>query len=218
MEILYEDEDVIVVVKPAGIPTQTANIRQKDLVDEIKAYLKDRDGTDREPYLGIIHRLDQPVSGILVFAKNENAAASLSDQIQKGVFHKYYMAEVEGVPEFHPDEDGIWARLTDSIIKETKQNRAVITDAGYKNAKKAELLYRVVSVDRASDRCLLEISLITGRFHQIRAQMSNMGHPIAGDTKYGAREKTDSIALKAYKLEFIHPKSGKQMSFGLNRV
>lgn len=213
MNIIYEDNDIIVVEKPAGMPVQTGNIALKDMVSELKKYLSVRKNIS-DPYLGIIHRLDQPVRGILVFAINEKAAGNLSGQLNKGGFNKKYHAYVEGIL----DTKDEWITLSDHLIKD--KDIARIADKGNKNAKKAELKYKTVRTEE--NVTLLDIELITGRFHQIRAQLSNSGHPILGDVKYGAKvhefgeitgTSKRSIGLCAYQLSFTHPRTGERMEY-----
>ena len=210
MNVIYKDSDIIIVNKPAGIPVQTKNITQKDLESEIKKMLSAEGKKD--PYLAVINRLDQPVSGLVLFALNKNAAAKLSDDLTKGRVDKYYKAEVLG--EFEQKE-GI---LEDMIYKDGKTNmsfRVDEKDPRYKDAKKAVLEYREVSPGN------LEIKLITGRHHQIRVQLANAGHPLLGDTKYGTDESREETAkrcikelkLQAYKLEINHPRTGERMEY-----
>lgn len=231
--IIFEDEHILVVYKPAGIATQTARIGQQDMVSELKNYLvKKPEYKGRgEPYLGIVHRLDQPVSGILVFAKTKQAAAELSRQITGGQMQKYYYAVVYGVPAMKQ------GRLEDYLYKDAKANQSLIVNEGFPDAKKAVLDYKLIKTlmvldentklkdykVNASSReiSLVEIKLITGRHHQIRAQMSHGNMPLLGDSKYGSQKSRDlsqesgcrNVALCAYKLEFKHPVSKKKISF-----
>ena len=223
IEILFEDKSIIVIRKPAGIATQSADIRQPDCVSLIMEHIKKSDPSVKgEPYLGVIHRLDQPVEGILVFAKDKRAAASLSAQVQSDIMNKHYLALVEGIIDAPDDTE-----LTDFMYKDAKAGKAVIVPKdepvpGGVKAKKASLIYRTERIMEDQDRTVLSIKLITGRFHQIRAQLSNMGHPIVGDRKYGAVSTYHpGIALIADRLEFTHPVSGEKVekvvdfSFGL---
>lgn len=211
MIILYEDSDIIVVEKPAGIPVQTRSITQKDVVSELKNHLSVKNGN--KPYIGIIHRLDQPVRGILVFALNEKAAGSLSRQIAGGGFDKRYHATVEGIIDSKNR-----TVLEDYLIK-TGENKAKVADKSMKGARKAVLEYTVIDTDPEKHLTRLDIRLMTGRFHQIRAQLSNAGHPIKGDIKYGAVPDNDltggTISLCAYHLGFDHPCTGERMIFEL---
>lgn len=210
IKVIYKDSEIIIVNKPAGIPVQTKNITQKDLESEIKKMLSAEGKKD--PYLAVINRLDQPVSGLVLFALNKTSAAKLSDDLTKGRIDKYYKAEVLG--EFEQKE-GI---LEDMIYKDGKTNmsfRVDEKDPRYKDAKKAVLEYREVSPGN------LEIKLITGRHHQIRVQLANAGHPILGDTKYGneaskeeaSKRGIKELKLKAYKLEINHPRTGERLEY-----
>ena len=218
-KILYEDKDILVVHKPAGLAVQTAHIRQQDVESELKNYLA---GGGKAPYLGVIHRLDQPVEGLLVFAKNGKAAAALSKELQDKIFCKEYLAAVCGNPAQEEEE------LVNYLLKE--KGRAVVLNADEsipnKEAKRAVLRYRVEerSVTAAGEISLLRIWLETGRFHQIRAQLSHAGIPILGDSKYenGASGKIAEAlgirhtALCACRLMFSHPMSGKEMEYTVN--
>lgn len=227
MDILYEDNHILVCYKPAGIKTQTAKISEKDLVSEINNYLNKeakRAGKKACPIF-LIHRLDEPVAGILVFAKTKDDAAYLNSQIRDGVLKKSYYAVVSGNVDkiVHVDNNRII--LEDFLIKDS--NKAYVTDKNNKEAKKAILEYKIVSVGKNAPGfllndgcyCLLDILLHTGRYHQIRCQLSNAGFPIVGDVTYGGEEITDlitkrkGIGLIAYKLCFIHPKTHKIMEF-----
>lgn len=215
MNILYEDSDIIVVEKPPGIPVQTKRITDKDMVSEIRNYLyKDKGVVD--PYLGIIHRLDTPVQGILVFALNKRAAGILSTQIRDGIFNKKYYAVVDGITDTGDRQE----ILVNYLIK-NNNNTAGISSRENKNAKRSELKYRTVITDKIRNITVLDIELVTGRFHQIRAQMAGMGHPVINDRKYGGTVSgmpcdSHSIALCAYSLSFKHPKSNKDMEFCLD--
>ena len=207
------DKDIAVVEKPAGIAVETGRITSPDLVNMLKNHLA-AEGKVKDPYLGMIHRLDQPVRGILVFALNKKAAGGLSRQIRDGNFEKHYLAVVEGIVDKRERTE-----LEDYLIKD-KDNTARIVNKEEKDAKRALLSYTVKDTDAEKGLTLLEIELMTGRFHQIRAQLSHMGHPIAGDHKYGAKD-TDTplprgaIGLCAYSLAFDHPSTGKRMEFEL---
>ena len=207
LEILYEDEEILVCHKPSGLPVQTAKLGMMDMESQIKNYLK-------TSYLAVIHRLDQPVEGILVFGKTPFSAKELGRQLQtSGGFGKYYQAILCGEPEA---AQGI---LEDYLVKDARSNTSRVcerTDAG---AKRARLFYEVVETfeHRGERYSLVNIRLETGRHHQIRVQMAHRGCPIWGDAKYGNRESLSGswqkIALCAYRLEFIHPKTKKPMMF-----
>ena len=210
-EILFEDKDILVCYKPAGIAVQTAGVGQQDMVSELKNYLArtenasmGRNGS-KEPYLGVVHRLDQPVSGVLVFAKNQAAAACLSSQVQDGRMNKQYKALVHGV--MNPAE----AVLEHFLQKDVKANKSYVSASG----KKSKLFYKVEKeLESDGEVCSqIAIKLYTGRHHQIRVQMAAVGHPILGDTKYGMMSKSSSLKLCACELTFIHPKTKKEMTF-----
>lgn len=217
--IIFEDEAIIVVNKPAGIATQTARIGQQDMVSELKNYLAKKTGDKKEPYLGIVHRLDQPVSGILVFAKTKQAAAELSRQIANGQMQKYYYAVILGEPE---QKKG---RLENYLWKDAKTNQSVIVNQDFSEAKKAVLEYQcvktLVAIEADTEVSLMDIKLLTGRHHQIRLQMSHAGMPLLGDGKYGSEESRTfdkqagcrNVALCAYELSFLHPVTKQQVSF-----
>ena len=224
-EIIYRDEEILVCHKPAGIAVQTASVGQQDMVSELKNYLATAGNSSKaggkKPYIGVVHRLDQPVSGVLVFAKNPSAAAYLSAQIQDGRAGKIYRALICGSFEDGAKE-GV---LEDILVKDARTNTSRVVQPGSREAaqgKTAKLSYRVLeekSVD-GTVYSLVEIKLFTGRHHQIRVQMSNAGHPILGDTKYGTPESAGlsarldrGLKLCAYRLSFIHPKTGEKMEF-----
>lgn len=203
--ILYEDKQILVVEKEAGMAVQSAGIGQPDMESRIKAWLS-QTTRERVPYLGIVHRLDQPVEGLVVFGRTKEAAAALSRQLAKDNVKKAYLAVVE--KELTQGEE---KTLEDYLKKERQQ--AVICSPSEANAKKAVLTYRVVAVMKG--KSLLQIQLKTGRFHQIRCQLSYQGMPIAGDVRYGGSRmlQQKNIALCAWRLEFDHPKSGKRIKF-----
>ncbi len=207
LRILHEDEHVIVCYKPAGIATQTAKTGVQDMESLLKNYLYKKE--KKMPYVAVIHRLDQPVEGILVFAKTPFAAKELNKGLQGAGFGKYYKAVLCGVPKEKK------ATLEDYLVKDGKTNTSRVAVKDEKEAKKAVLTYEVLK--KADDKCLVQVKLETGRHHQIRVQMANMGCPIWGDTKYNTSENVDkswkNIALCAYHLEFVHPKTKKKMVF-----
>ena len=217
-QIVYEDEAVLVIRKPAGLATESAGIGQKDVVSELKNYVAKKN-PGKTPYLGVVHRLDQPVEGLLVFAKTKKAAENLTAQLGKGTLKKEYLAVVCGkVPE---NTD----RLVDYLAKE--KGMAVVKEAADAQtekaadpqAKKAVLTYTKKA--ETGKFTLLAVQIETGRFHQIRAQLSHAGFPILGDEKYGSEEskelsrekKIRFTALCAASLSFRHPVTGKVMTF-----
>lgn len=214
VEILHEDADMIVCVKPYGMPAQGDKSRDMDLLSFLKNRIFEEEELEEEPYLAMVHRLDRPVGGIMVFAKNQKAAACLSDQVQDGTMAKFYQAILTGEL---PDECGI---LEDYLVKDGKTNTSKIVKKGTKGAKKAQLEYEVLDVFETDQGVLsyVLIQLITGRHHQIRVQMAGRGAGIYGDTKYNplfekTKKKYQQIALFATRLEFEHPVSGEHMIF-----
>ncbi len=218
-QIIYEDKDILVCYKPAGIAVQSANIAQQDVVSELKNYLVTRGA--KNPYIGVVHRLDQPVGGVLVFGKNQAAAASLSAQIQDGRAGKIYRAYVYGAFD-EAAEEGV---LEDILLKDAKTNTSRVVKTGSneaKQGKKAKLSYRVLQTVTVGEEMYseVEIRLFSGRHHQIRVQFANAGHPILGDTKYGTPESAElstqvekGLKLCSYRLSFIHPKTKKEVEF-----
>ena len=214
LNIIFEDEHVLVVKKDAGIPVQAGKMRIMDLQGLVKNELYRRNPKAGEPYLGIVHRLDQPVEGVMVFAKTPFAAGSLSDQVTDGRMKKHYLALVCGKPSA---ETGT---LVDYLLKDGRTNTSSVAKKGEKDAKRAELRYRVLEGRETADGeilTLVEVELLTGRHHQIRVQMANAGLPLYGDTKYNPKFQETcgyvQTALCAYKLSFVHPKTKKVMEF-----
>jgi 23S rRNA pseudouridine1911/1915/1917 synthase len=194
IKILYEDNHLIAVFKPAGVLVQPDISKKICLMDEVKKYLKKKYNKKGKVFLGLLHRIDQPVSGVVLFAKTSKGASRLSEQFRNNEIEKVYKATVVGKVE---KKQGV---LIDYIIKDEERKKAMISDQ--KNGKRAELHYKVVS---SNDKCsFLEIKIKTGRFHQIRVQLSSTGHPIVGDVKYGAPFflPDKSIALCAASLSF----------------
>ena len=212
INILYEDEEVIVCEKPAGVAAQTRRLGQADMESLLKNY---RAGKGEQPYIGVVHRLDQPVEGLLVLAKTKQAAAGLSKQLQAGTLNKQYYALVYRGTEELPKE-GI---LADYLWKNPQTQKAEIVAQASGKGKQAKLHYRVMT--GKDDIALLDVRIETGRFHQIRAQLAHAGFPILGDQKYGTQtsmERSEELGIKnvslfAYALTFTHPKTGKQMEF-----
>lgn len=207
--IIYEDNEILVCHKPAGLATQTGRVGQKDLVSEMKNYL------GGNSYLGLVHRLDQPVEGLLVFAKTAYAAKELSRQLTNNILNKQYFAVAFG--KGFKEE----TKLEDYLIKDSRTNVSRIAEEKENGAKRAELWVRTISYSKEDNISLLEIKLLTGRHHQIRVQLANAGLPLLADSKYGTEEallKTQelgvrNVALCAGRLAFIHPKTKKKMEF-----
>ncbi len=223
MRIEYEDKDILVVYKEAGVPVQTGRVFAADLVSELKNYLAGKNPAETrggEPYLGIIHRLDQPVEGLLVFAKNPHAAAQLSRQVSgKSEMRKVYHAVVL-LPDQAARQQAERAQkkvitLVDWIGRDYAKNMAEIRSEGDPDAKRAELTYRILKMEENS--ALAEIHLHSGRHHQIRVQMAHAGMPLKGDRKYGDSEQdAGQLMLCACCLQFRHPSDGRKMSFKIS--
>lgn len=212
-KIIYEDDCIIVCHKLPGVPVQSKSVAVMDMESELKKYMKSK---GEEPYIGVVHRLDQPVQGIMVFAKNKQAAASLSKQVSEhGDMAKIYEAIVYG----HMSEAS--GELNDYLIKDGKTNLSKVT-LNKSEGKMAKLKYETIEID--DETTSLKVQLFTGRHHQIRVQLAHAGCPILGDQKYGTQEsmefsKTNAIrnvALRAISLTFKHPKTGETMEFHLD--
>lgn len=206
-KILYEDDAIIVCRKEAGIPVQTAKMGLQDMVSLLKNY---RVQKKEEPYIGLVHRLDQPVEGVMLFAKTKQAASALAKQVSGRSVDKCYYAVVWGKMSAASGE------LSDYLLKDGKSNRSEVVPEQTAGAKKAELSYRVLK--EKEEKSLLDVCLKTGRHHQIRVQLSHAGCPIYGDSKYGTKGENGylPLALCSYKLGFIHPTTGKRMEFEIN--
>lgn len=207
LRVLYEDNHVIVVVKEKNVLSQADNTHDIDMLTIIKKYLKEKYNKPGNVYLGLVHRLDRPVSGIMVFAKTSKAASRLSDQVRKKEIKKTYIAVVKGI--IKKDED----TFVDYLLKLDNGNTIVTTkDKG----KESVLTYKVLKRNYEKNETLVSIDLKTGRHHQIRVQFASRGYPLCGDQRYGKSDKTQ-IALCAYKLEFIHPTTKQLMKFEIEK-
>lgn len=225
VEILYEDQALFVVVKPPGMPSQPERSAAMDMVSYLKNLLADRDGM-KNPYVGVVHRLDRPVGGVMVYAKNQRSAAALCAQVAGRTIQKEYLAVVSGTM---PEPSGT---LTDWLVKDGRTNLSRVVDARQKagsscaaddsgcrppvkGAKKAVLDYETLESAAGQDGySLLRIRLHTGRHHQIRVQLAHSGHPLAGDGRYRTvKDSFRELGLFACRLEFVHPVDKKKMSF-----
>lgn len=208
-KILFEDDAVIVCIKEAGVATQTKKLGQKDMESLLKNY---RAGKGETPYIGVIHRLDQPVAGVMVFAKTKEAAADLNRQVAKRATDKYYYAVTDGVPV------PVRATLEDYLVRDGKTNTSRVTVKGAADAKRAELSYEVM--EQNGKQALVRIKLETGRHHQIRVQMSHAGYPLVGDKKYNFKENMQTVSrglcLCSYQISFKHPVSHRKMDFKID--
>ena len=200
LEILYEDNHLIVVYKPANVLSQGDATGDKDMLTIIKEYIKEKYNKPGNVYLGLVHRLDRPVSGIMVFAKSSKAASRLSEQIKKKEFSKHYLAIVNGII---PEKNG---EFRDKLFKREDGNTIVDN----KNGKESVLEYEVLK--EKDDLSLVRIHLITGRHHQIRVQFASRGYPLVGDNRYGKSENVN-ICLCSYQLSFYHPITKELLSF-----
>ncbi|MFR2734004.1 RluA family pseudouridine synthase [Hoylesella buccalis] len=198
---LYEDNHIIIVSKRSGEIVQGDKTGDEPLSETVKQYIKDKYRKPGNVFLGVVHRLDRPVWGLVVFAKTSKALTRLNKMFKEGQVHKTYWAITKNAP---PAEEGV---LTDWLVRNERQNKSYAHPQEVPNAKKAVLKYRVIA---HSDRYhLIEVNLLTGRHHQIRCQLANMGCAIKGDLKYGApRSNPDgSISLLARRITFVHPVS-----------
>ena len=204
-DILYEDNEVLVVYKPAGLATQSAKPTEKDLESELKNY---RVQNGENPYIGVVHRLDQPVEGALCFAKTRAAMDVLTKQLREHtLMKKYYAIITRG----NMPTQGV---LEDYLVKDGRKQRAMVVKETDPRAKKARLTYRVIS--EVDDMRLLDITIESGRFHQIRAQLASRTAPIYGDVKYGGVSTGRPLCLCAYYLRFAHPKTGAMMEYEIH--
>ena len=201
MKVIYEDNHIIVINKESGEIVQGDKTGDAPLSDYVKDYIKEKYAKPGNVFLGVTHRLDRPVSGLVVFARTSKALSRLNDMFRKGEVHKTYWAIVKNRPQ--ADE----GRLTHWIVRNEKQNKSYAYDHEVKDSKKAVLDYRLLA--SGDNYHILEINLLTGRHHQIRCQLAAMGCPIKGDLKYGApRSNPDgSISLLSRHVEFVHPVS-----------
>ena len=207
LKILYEDNHIIVVEKPPNVPSQADKTTDEDMLTIIKRYIKEKYNKPGNVYLGLVHRLDRPVGGVMVFAKTSKAASRLSEQVRNKTFKKEYLAIVDGKLDV---KSGI---LEDYLVKNEKNNLSKVTNKETKNAKYAKLDYEVLKYNKEINLSVLRILLHTGRHHQIRVQLANMGHSICGDQKYGTRGRGKQISLWAYKLTIEHPTTKESMTF-----
>ncbi len=203
MQVVYEDNHIIIVNKRSGEIVQGDKTGDTPLSETVKQYIKEKYQKPGEVFLGVVHRLDRPVSGLVVFARTSKALARLNKMFAEGEVHKTYWAIVPASPEKTKD----FCTLENWLVRNEKQNKSYAYDHEVPHSKRAVLKYRIIG---HSDRySLLEVQLMTGRHHQIRCQLAKAGMPIKGDLKYGApRSNPDgSISLMARKVEFVHPVS-----------
>lgn len=206
LNYIYEDNHIIVVEKPAGVLAQAGSLDLKDMLTEIKAYLKKKYQKPGAVFLGLVHRLDTNVGGVMVFAKTSKAAKRLNEEIRNRTFQKQYLAIVDGKLEVGENYE-----LTDNLKKDETKKKALIDKSG----KKAQLNFRVIGNKSSENKeySLLKINLITGRYHQIRSQLANFGYPIYNDYKYGTGINNGPLGLYAYEISFNHPTLKETMTF-----
>ncbi len=205
MEILYEDNHLLVVVKPQNVPTQEDSSKDKDLLTMAKEYIKEKYNKPGNVYVGLVHRLDRPTGGIVVFAKTSKAAARLSDQFRNGEAEKTYFAVVKGNVKQKS------AKLVNYLLKDEVNNKVKVVPMLTEGAKRAELDYTVL--DSVDNLHLLKVKLFTGRGHQIRVQLANVALPIYGDQKYAENMEKASLNLFAVELKIYHPISKDKLVF-----
>lgn len=206
MEIVYEDNHLIIVYKHSGEIVQGDKTGDVPLSEDVKCYLKEKYQKPGNVFLGVVHRLDRPVAGLVVFAKTSKALIRLNKMFRDGEVHKTYWAITKNLP---PQPEGT---LTHWLVRNEKQNKSYAYDHEVPHSKKAILKYRLIG--QSDHYCLLEVNLMTGRHHQIRCQLAQMGCPIKGDLKYGAQRSNPdgSICLLAHHVEFVHPVSKQLIS------
>ena len=207
LNVIYEDNHIIVVEKIVNIPSQGDKTGDVDMLSSIKDYLREKYQKPGNVYLGLIHRLDRPVGGVMVFAKTSKAAARLSEQVREKAFQKEYLVVVNGKMK---SQKGEWK---DWLFKNERANMSKVVSEGTKNAKQASLEYEVLKYNEEINLSVVRVKLHTGRHHQIRVQFSSRGHSIYGDQKYGGRGHGKQIALWAYRLTIFHPITKEEMTF-----
>jgi len=207
LNVLYEDNHVVVVLKPHNIPSQADESGDKDMLTMVKEYVKEKYNKEGDAFIGLVHRLDRPTGGIMVFARNSKSASRLSKQIAENQMNKTYYAVTTQVPK---QKSGI---LVNQLKKDEKNNIVKIVPISEKGSKEAKLSYKVLTTE--GDNALLEVKLITGRGHQIRVQLAGINCPLFGDNKYGnsKTKSTSNLGLWAGRLEFNHPVTKQKMTF-----
>lgn len=205
MDILYEDNHVIVVLKPQNVPSQADESGDKDMLTMVKEYIKEKYNKPGNVYVGLVHRLDRPTGGVMVFAKTSKAAARLTEQFKNKEAEKTYFAVVCGTLKAKQ------TKLVNYLLKDEKNNIVKVVPMATTGAKRAELDYTVL--EEKDGFSLLKVKLETGRGHQIRVQLSTIGNPIYGDQKYGKNMPKANLNLFAVELKFKHPTTGDTMVF-----
>lgn len=209
MQVVYEDNHIIVVYKESGEIVQGDKTGDTPLSEAVKAYIKEKYQKPGAVFLGVVHRLDRPVSGLVVFARTSKALSRLNEMFRKGEVHKTYWALVQ--PSGNPVTSNTFVTATHWLTRNEKQNKSYAYDREVPGSKKAVLRYRTIGQTERYQ--LVEVELLTGRHHQIRCQLSTLGMPIRGDLKYGAKRSNPdgSISLLSHHVEFIHPVSKQEI-------
>lgn len=207
LKVIFEDNHIIVVEKPVNIPSQGDKTGDEDMLTIIKKYLIEKYNKKGDAYLGLVHRLDRPTGGVMVFAKTSKAASRLSEQIREKVFEKEYLCIVDGKFE-EPNGE-----YEDYLVKNEKNNMSRVSEQKNKNAKLAKLYYEVLKYNEETNLSLIRVKLYTGRHHQIRVQFASRNHSLYGDQKYGTRGRGKQLCLWAYKIAFLHPISKERIEF-----
>lgn len=207
LNVIYEDNHIIVVLKPQNILSQGDDTKDESLLDMVKNYIKEKYNKPGNVYVGLVHRLDRPTGGVMVFAKTSKAASRLSEQLKNKKFTKKYLTVVLGTPKYKA------SRLEHFLKKDETNNIVSVVPRSEEGAKQAILEYKTIKSANAVS--LVEVQILTGRSHQIRVQMSQIGNPVFGDAKYkgDALAKGHNLALWAYELSFEHPTTKKPMIF-----
>ncbi|MBQ8424847.1 MAG: RluA family pseudouridine synthase [Clostridia bacterium] len=208
MDILYEDNHIIVVSKPQGVPSQPDSTKDEDMLTKVKAYIKEKYNKPGEVFIGLVHRLDRPTGGVMVFARTSKAASRLAEQMKAGEFDKTYFAVVCGRPR---EARG---RIVSYLKKDEKTNTVLLVPQTTDGAKKAELDYETLEYNADTDRSLVKVKLLSGRGHQIRVQMKSIKCPVFGDQKYGGENMPKvMLNLFAVELSFFHPTTKQKLIF-----
>ncbi len=206
LTVLYEDNQIVVVIKPHNVPSAPDASGDEDMLSMVKAYVKEKYNKQGEAFIGLVHRLDRPTGGIMVFARNSKSAKRLAEQFGTHSVEKVYYAITRGVVKIKTQQ------LVNFLKKDEKENIVKIVPMGENGAKKAELVYSLLEDNGAES--LLEVKILTGRSHQIRLQLANIGFPLVGDVKYGKEKgRTGALGLWAGKLSFSHPTTKQKLTF-----
>lgn len=205
MQVVYEDNHLIIVYKESGEIVQGDKTGDVPLSETVKAYIKEKYHKPGEVFLGVVHRLDRPVSGLVIFARTSKALSRLNDMFRRGDIRKTYWAITKDTPREAAGELANW------LVRNERQNKSYAYDKKVPQSKQAVLRYKLLGT--TDHYCLLEVELLTGRHHQIRCQLAHMGCPIKGDLKYGAKRSNPdgSISLLSHKVQFVHPVSKKEI-------